>query len=232
MTTSLEECFEGSKLYEAVILCGGEGWRLKPDTWVPKPLLKIDDETLLDRQVSWLVNHEFESIILAASKDIAEELRSHTAEGIVKLCIEETKLGTGGATKKAVELCKSKRVYVMNVDDIVFYDPKELYDYADKGGAILMAKPTLPFGKILTRGSKVLRFEQKPPLQFYVNAGHYVLKTDVIRKLFPERGDMELQTFQRLADLGKLRGYKYNGLWLTINTMKDLIKVREYFGRK
>jgi NDP-sugar pyrophosphorylase family protein len=77
-----------------------------------------------------------------------------------------------------------------------------------------------------------LRFEQKPPLEFYVNAGHYVLKTDVVRKRFPERGDMELQTFQRLADLEMLRGYKYNGLWLTINTMKDLIRVREYFGRK
>jgi len=219
-------------LHEAIILCGGEGWRLKPDTWVPKPLLKIDNETLLDRQVNWLVNHGFESIILAASKEIAEELRAHTLQGIVKLSIEEVRLGTGGATKKAVELCKSKRVYVMNIDDIVFYDPKELYEYADKGGAILMAKPMLPFGKIFTRGSKVLRFEQKPPLQFYVNAGHYVLKTDVVRNLFPERGDMELQTFQRLADLGKLRGYKYNGLWLTINTMKDLITVREYFGRE
>jgi len=95
-----------------------------------------------------------------------------------------------------------------------------------------MAKPMLPFGKIFTKGSQVLRFEQKPALEFYVNAGHYVLKTDVVKKLFPERGDMELQTFQRLADLGKLRGYKYEGLWLTINTMKDLLKVREYFGRK
>jgi len=28
----------------------------------------------------------------------------------------------------------------MNVDDIVFYDPKELYEYSDKGAAILMAK--------------------------------------------------------------------------------------------
>jgi len=219
-------------LYEAIILCGGEGWRLKPETWVPKPLLRIDDETLLGRQVSWLINHGFESIILAASKEIAEELRSHTLERIVKLSIEEERLGTGGATKKAVGLCDSKRVYVMNVDDVVFYDPKELYDYADKGGGILMAKPMLPFGKIQTRGSKVLRFEQKPPLEFYVNAGHYVLKTDVVRELFPERGDMELQTFQRLADLEMLKGYKYNGLWLTINTMKDLIRVREYFGRK
>ena len=219
-------------MHECIILCGGEGWRLKPDTWVPKPLLKIDDQTLLDRQVNWLVNHGFESIIIAASRDIAEELRPHVMEGIVKLSVEEEKLGTGGATKKAAGLCRSKRVYVMNVDDIVFYDPKELYDYADKGGAILMAKPMLPFGKIFTKGSQVLRFEQKPALEFYVNAGHYVLKTDVVKKLFPERGDMELQTFQRLADLGKLRGYKYEGLWLTINTMKDLLKVREYFGRK
>jgi len=119
-------------MYECIILCGGEGWRLKPDTWVPKPLLKIDDQSLLDRQVNWLVNHGFESVIIAASQDIAEELRPHIMEGIVKLSVEEEKLGTGGATKEAVGLCKSKRVYVMNVDDIVFYDPKELYDYAIK----------------------------------------------------------------------------------------------------
>ena len=30
------------KMREAIILAGGEGWRLKPATWVPKPLLKIN----------------------------------------------------------------------------------------------------------------------------------------------------------------------------------------------
>jgi len=143
--------------------------------------------------------------------------------------LEEKKLGTGGAVKKAAEHVQEKRVYVMNVDDIVFYDPRELYEYSDRGAAILMAKPKLPFGRIQTANTHVVRFEQKPRLDFYVNAGHYVFKTSVINRYFPDQGDMELQTLQNLADKRLVRGYAYNGVWLTINTMKDLISVRERF---
>ena len=211
---------------DAVILCGGSGWRLKPNTWVPKPKLKINHETLIARQVNWLRRNGIDRIILATNnKDLIEDPS-------VVYSIEKKKLGTGGAVKKAVEKVKENKVYVMNVDDIVFYDPKELYKYADKGAAILMAKPRLPFGRILTSNTYITRFEQKPTLNFYVNAGHYVFKKSVIEKFFPDEGDMELQTLQILADRKMLRGYPYDGLWLTINTMKDLLAVREHFTRQ
>jgi len=210
---------------EAIILCGGSGWRLKPDIWVPKPKLRINDESLIAHQVNWLKKHGFNRIILATNTpDLIDDPS-------VTYSIEKEKLGTGGAVKKALEHVKDERVYVMNVDDIVFYDPKELYEYSDKGAAILMAKPRLPFGKIQTQDTYVLRFEQKPLLNFYVSAGHYVFKTTVIKKYFPDKGDMELQTLQNLADRKMLRGYRYNGLWLTINTYKDLIQVRSILGK-
>ncbi len=209
---------------DAIILCGGSGWRLKPDIWTPKPKLKINDETLISHQVNWLKKHGIDSIILATNNSDLIDDQS------VVYSIEEKKLGTGGAVKKATEKVKDDKVYVMNVDDIVFYNPRELYEYADKGAAILLAKPKLPFGKVTTEGTYVLRFEQKPLLDFHVNVGHYVFKKSIIEKNFPEEGDMELQTLQNLADKRMLRGYIYNGLWLTINTMKDLITVREYFS--
>jgi len=52
---------------EAIILCGGSGWRFKPDIWVPKPKLKINDETLIAHQVNWLKKHGFNRIILATN---------------------------------------------------------------------------------------------------------------------------------------------------------------------
>ena len=211
---------------DAVILCGGSGWRLKPNTWVPKPKLKINHETLIARQVNWLRRNGIDRIILGTNnRDLIEDPS-------VIYSIEKKKLGTGGAVKKAVEKVKENKVYVMNVDDIVFYDPKELYKYADKGAAIPMAKPRLPFGRILTSNTYITRFEQKPTLNFYVNAGHYVFKKSVIEEFFPDEGDMELQTLQILADRKMLRGYPYDGLWLTINTMKDLLAVREHFTRQ
>lgn len=211
---------------DAIVLCGGSGWRLKPDTWVPKPRLKINHETLISHQVKWLKRQGIDRIILAT------ETSDLIMDSSVIYSLEKKKLGTGGAVKKAVEKVRDNKVYVMNVDDIIFYDPKELYQYADKGAAILMAKPKLPFGRVYTSGTHVIRFEQKPLLQFYVNAGHYVFKKSVIETFFPEEGDMELQTLQNLADKKMLGAYPYNGLWLTLNTMKDLLTIREHLSTK
>jgi len=208
---------------EAIVLAGGEGWRLKPQTWVSKPLLKINEETLIDRQVSWLYSNGFENIVVASERDGLTKYD-------VTYSLEEKKLGTGGATKKAFKMISEDRAYVMNVDDIVFYDPNKLFDYANKGAGVLLAKPTLPFGRVtLQNGVNVIRFEQNPTLNFYVSIGHYVFKRRVVETFFPDEGDLEFTTMQRLADNKLLQGYIYQGVWFTLNTMKDLIRIRDFF---
>lgn len=208
---------------EAIILAGGEGWRLKPATWVPKPLVKINKETLIDRQIIWLQNYSFENIVIASNREDLTKLP-------VKYSLEKDALGTGGAAKEAFKQIKGKIAYVMNVDDIVFYDPNILYDYAAKGAGVLLAKPTLPFGRVTVQnGIEVTRFQQRSTLDAYVNAGHYVFKKSVVERYFPEKGDLEFTTMQRLADQKMLRGYTYHGMWITINTMKDLLQARTFF---
>jgi len=148
----------------------------------------------------------------------------------VTYSLEEENLGTGGATKKAFEQIKGKVAYVMNVDDLVFYDPNELFDYAGKGAGILLAKPQIPFGKVtLSNGINVIRFQQRETLDFYVSTGHYVFKRSVVEKIFPDNGDFEFTAMQRLADKKMLQGYTYHGVWFTLNTMKDLIQARRFF---
>ncbi|MFA5365053.1 MAG: sugar phosphate nucleotidyltransferase [Candidatus Bathyarchaeia archaeon] len=208
---------------EAIILAGGEGWRLKPATWVPKPLLKINKNTLIDHQVEWLRSHDFENIIVASNRADLTKLP-------VTYSLEEDNLGTGGATKKAFEHIKGNVAYVMNVDDIVFYDPNELFDYAGKGAGLLLAKPQIPYSKVtLENGINVIRFQQRETLSFYVSAGHYVFKRSTVEKLFPENGDFEFTAMQRLADKKMLQGYTYHGMWFTLNTMKELMQVKNFF---
>jgi D-glycero-alpha-D-manno-heptose 1-phosphate guanylyltransferase len=210
-------------LREAIILAGGEGWRLKPATWVPKPLLKINKNTLIDHQVEWLRSHDFENIIVASNRADLTKLP-------VTYSLEEDNLGTGGATKKAFEHIKGNVAYVMNVDDIVFYDPNELFDYAGKGAGLLLAKPQIPYSKVtLENGINVIRFQQRETLSFYVSAGHYVFKRSTVEKLFPENGDFEFTAMQRLADKKMLQGYTYHGMWFTLNTMKELMQVKNFF---
>jgi NDP-sugar pyrophosphorylase family protein len=217
--------------YEAVILCGGEGWRLKPDEWTPKPLLNISTtETLLDLQMRWLIRNRFDKIVLAGNRSFLES--DLFTDRRVQMCIERKRLGTGGAIKRAVSLIDADKLYVMNVDDIVFYDPRSLYDKASEGVGILLAKPQLPFGKITIEGEDIVKsFEHRPILDIWVSAGHYVFSKDIILKYFPGEGDVEHTIMNKMAKDNVMRGLKYSGDWLTLNTAKDLIRIQDYMKR-
>jgi NDP-sugar pyrophosphorylase family protein len=214
--------------YEVVVLCGGEGWRLKPDEWTPKPLLDItENETLIDFQVRWLRENGFSNVVLASNRSLSES--EILTDPKVQLCVERKKLGTGGATKRAIPLIDSDRFYLMNVDDIVFYDPRKLYDKAVSGAALLLAKPQLPFGLVTLGGKDIVEsFQHRPTIDVWVNAGHYVFSKELVMKYFPSEGDFEHTTMDQIARDGRLRALKYSGDWLTLNTVKDLIRIQEY----
>jgi NDP-sugar pyrophosphorylase family protein len=215
--------------HEAIILCGGEGWRLKPDIWTPKPLLKIsENRTLLDRQISWLLDAKFDKVVLASNRSFPES--SFFTNPKVEPCIERRKLGTGGAVKRAIALINENRFYVMNVDDIVFLNPRKLYEANTAGATMLLAKPQLPFGAVSLEGDRVLTFHDRPLMDTWVNAGHYIFSKEIVEKYFPVEGDFESIAMHRLSEEKNLRGVKYNGDWLTLNTMKDLLKIRNYFA--
>ena len=40
-----------------------------------------------------------------------------------------------------------------------------------------------------------------------------------------------MSTFPELAREGKLRGYRHDGVWLTVNTPKDLRRAAEFMER-
>ena len=55
----------------------------------------------------------------------------------------------------------------------------------------------------------------------------YVFSGEVIDRL-PENGDHETTTFPELVDEGRLRAYRHEGLWLTVNTPKELRRAQEH----
>ena len=60
-----------------------------------------------------------------------------------------------------------------------------------------------------------------------MNCGVYVLGEEAIER-FPEVGDHESTTFPELAAEGRLRAFRHEGLWLTVNTPKELRRAQEH----
>ena len=54
-----------------------------------------------------------------------------------------------------------------------------------------------------------------------------MLSEDAIER-FPERGDHESTAFPEFAAEGSLRAFRHDGLWLTVNTPKELRVAREH----
>lgn len=67
-------------------------------------------------------------------------------------------------------------------------------------------------------------------LDTWANAGHYVFSKEIVVKYFPEEGDFEHNAMQQIAKDNYLKELKYDEEWLILNTMKDLIRIRECFA--
>ena len=73
---------------------------------------------------------------------------------------------------------------------------------------------------------RVVAFDEKPTLPYWINAGIYVLSREAIA-MMPEVGDHERTTFPELAAKRRLGAFKSTGYWRSVDTVKDLSEVRQ-----
>lgn len=125
-------------LENAIILCAGQGRRMGGLTKdVPKPMVKVGSQTLLEWQIANLVRLKFKRIFINTfihAGTLEEFIRSRKWPVEIFFRRENSLLGTAGGITTLVhhfdELQRSKHFLVCNVDtfldlkDQEFYDPK------------------------------------------------------------------------------------------------------------
>ena len=136
------------------------------------------------------------------------------------------RLGRGGGIKFAARLRRVPgHVYALNGDELVDVDFVGLLDEhrrTDALATIAVAQPRSAFGVVDVDQEGVVRgFAEGGLVPYWVNCGNYVL-SDAALERFPERGDHESTIFPELVAEGSLRAYRHSGLWLTVNTPKEL----------
>jgi len=71
--------------------------------------------------------------------------------------------------------------------------------------------------------SFVKSFEEKPVFpDVWINGGIYVGNARRLLKDLPEKGDIERETFPRLAASGQVMAYPYRGFWSLVDSVKDI----------
>ena len=95
---------------------------------------------------------------------------------------------------------------------------------------VAVARPKSQFGMVDLRDDDVVQgFSEGGRVPYWVNCGIYVLSPEALAR-FPERGDHETTTFPELVRESRLHAYRHDGLWLTVNTPKELRVATEHVG--
>ena len=221
---------------EAIILAGGQATRLgNAARGQPKALVPIAGHPLAEYQVSQLVRAGVDRVIVscAAGQAALFEAKLSGLGAEIVAVAEPQPLGRGGGLRFAAERRdESGPVYAFNGDELHDVDLRAFLEaHGQQGGAatIVVAPLRSQFGVVeLTDGDRITGFREAPKLPHWVNAGVYVLDEEALARL-PERGDHETSTFPELAAEGKLFAFRHEGLWITVNTPKDLQRAEEHY---
>jgi NDP-sugar pyrophosphorylase family protein len=226
----------------ALILAGGKGERLRPLTSDrPKPMIPLAGKPILEYQIEWLHGQGVTDVILLCGY-LQGVVRAYFGDGSrwglrIAYSVESEPLGRGGAFKKGFQLVPPDVPFVIgtNGDNITDQPLAPLIRSHRRTGAvatIMLTSMVSPFGIArIGGGSRIRGFDEKPRLPYWLNAGVYVLSRQFFEDL-PERGDHETSLFPRLAECGKLCGYKSRAYWKGIDTLKDLTEVEAYLRER
>lgn len=224
----------------AVIMAGGRGRRLGDMTSdTPKPMVKVAGRPILERIVLHLVGHGLRRVVITVNY-LAERIIDHFGDGSQLGCRidyvrEQQPLGTAGSLSLLASQVgrPSEPFIVMNGDLVSDVDVSALLETHQRGGdqATVGIRPyrhEVPFGVVeLGPSGHLLGLQEKPAVEWPVNAGIYVLDPAVLDHVPTDRFHHVTQLLQGCLDRGEQVGaWMMHGDWLDVGRPAELARAR------
>ena len=220
----------------AVILAGGRGTRLRPYTVaLPKPLVPVGDQPILEIILRQLVNTGFGSATIAVNHQ-ADLIRAYFGDGAkwgleISYSLEQRPLGTMGPLRLISSL--PEHFLVMNGDiltDLAFGQFLDGHAASSARFTISAAarQQSIDFGVLQVSDERLSGFEEKPTIPFLVSMGVYGVSraiVDWIPEDEPFGFDQLMQSL--LAAREQVRVRVHDGYWLDIGRPDDYQNICE-----
>src|SRR5580692_6413675 len=203
---------------KAVIMAGGEGTRLRPQTSnLPKPMLPLVGRPMMEHIISLLRRHGIDDIVVTVAF-LPNAIRSYFGDGSelgvrMVYATEETPLGTAGSVRNARDEL-TERFLVISGDVLTDIDLTSLIQFHEKKSALATlalcaVDNPLEFGIVITHeDGSIERFLEKPGwgqvFSDTINTGIYVLEPEIFD--FIEAGrpvDFSADVFPDVLAAGK-----------------------------
>ena len=222
-----------------VIMVGGKGMRLRPLTEeTPKPLLLVGEKPILQHIIDSLRDEGFSDIVLAINY-LGEQIETYFQDGSgfgvqIRYVKEDQALGTAGALSLLEEPISSP-IVVMNGDLVLAASVGRMVDYhRDKQATITVGakvvETTIPFGVLSTRGLVVEGIAEKPTYRDLVNAGVYVLDSEIFASLSANQIIDMPELILENVDEGQVVAYPMHETWADLGRPADFARAKDLLG--
>ena len=206
----------------AVILCGGQGTRLRPLTYeIPKSLIPVHGRPVVSYIIDLLASHGVKDIVLSVGY-LKESIKDFFKGGDIRVSfVEENEpLGTAGPLRLVDGLVEQHRktkamvtIALTRVDDPSAY------------------------GVARMDGLRIAEFVEKPARgqapSNLINSGFYVMEPEVLNLIPPGFSMLEKDVFPRVAAMGHLYGFAFSGQWFDTGTFERYERaIKEWKGLK
>lgn len=220
---------------QVVILCGGEGTRLKEKTeYIPKPMVPIGGVPILKHIMDIYARQGFTDFILCLGykgdgikQYFRKEMNSNLGWTIT---MADTGLNTltGGRLKMVDQHITGDEFMVTYGDglaDIDFHALKLAHRRRCPVATITAIQPVSRFGILELDGANVKSFREKPRSDDWINGGFFFFN----RSIFDHLDDQMLvqSTLPHLASIGQLDIHRHTGFWHCMDTYRDYLSLNK-----
>jgi dTDP-glucose pyrophosphorylase len=230
-----------------VIMAGGLGTRLRPFTHTtPKPLLPIGNKPILESIIEHAKTYGLTNIIISLNY-LSESIQKYFGDGSnfgvkINYVQEKQSLGTAGALSlidKEFYQMLNNDVFVINGDILtrINFDTM-LQQHKDDSNELTVGtryyKTQIPYGIINLQNRKIQSIEEKPLLEYVINAGIYILSPQAIKLIPAGKSYHMTDLIDVLISKNKSVGsFMITDYWLDVGKINDYYKANfemsEYF---
>jgi glucose-1-phosphate cytidylyltransferase len=235
---------------KAVILAGGIGTRISEESNLkPKPMIEVGGKPILWHIMkiyssygihdfviccgykSYVIKDYFSNYFLQMSDvtfDIAKnEMQIHqnnVEPWRVTLVDTGLETMTGGRLKRVRSYLDSEDFCFTYGDGLADINLKCLISFHQRQETLATVTSVSPpgrFGALVTVGTKVHSFREKPQDGGGINGGFFVLSPRVFDYIEGDQTVWEQEPLEKLASEGQLSAYPHEGFWHPMDTLRD-----------
>lgn len=228
--------------FQAVILAGGLGTRLRPLTYdIPKPMVPVAGKPFLEHQVAMLRAQGADAILLLTGY-LGEQIEAHFGDGAafgipIAYAREPSPLGTGGALLAAREALRERFVLLYG-DSFLPIDVGAVAARLDDGrwDAVTVAydnaDDTDVRANLALHGDAVSLYlkDGDDPRLSHVEAGVTALRRAALDGLPDGPFSLEMTLFPRLIAAGRLGAFVTRQRFFDIGTPSRLDAIRRWLA--